>query len=206
MPPIPYDFDVEKWLVVENEAVGLDYAVLPLEDYYIRLLGAGGAEPIRENAWGDHREDHDFWALIGIPSESMSYDGVTLLTAKFVLIPLKSEQPPLEAGKCAENQFYARLEMMGNVTDMDGMSGGPIFSLKATEGNEEWIYRIIGVQSGWYADSKITVACPIKPFLMELAELVEAIKGEESSEESTGQPQTKAKPSHFGVSIIEGGE
>ncbi len=54
MPPIPYDFDIEKWLVIENEEIGLDYAALPLEDYYIRQIEASGAEPIRENAWGDH--------------------------------------------------------------------------------------------------------------------------------------------------------
>lgn len=174
MPPIPYDFGIEKWLVIEDKDIGLDYAVLPLEDFYIQQLEVGGAEPIRENAWGDYVQDHDHWALIGIPSETISYDGVTLLTAKFSVIPLKVSEPPPNAGKRSENRFYAKLDQMGNVKDIDGMSGGPIFSLKKIENT--WVYHVIGVQSGWYPASKIIFACPIKSLLLEIVELIESIK------------------------------
>lgn len=176
MPPIPFDFSIEDWVVIYDKVKGLDYAVLALDDFYIRQLLAGGAEPIRKNAWGDYIQDHDFWAIMGIPSESVTYDGVTELTAKFSVIPLEETDPPPNADQRSENSFYARLDPSSNVKDIDGMSGGPIFTLKKIEG--KWVYHVIGVQSGWYPQSRVIFACPIKPLFLEIEELVETISNE----------------------------
>jgi hypothetical protein len=174
MPAIPYDFDPERWLTIENEDIGLDYAALPLQDIYCQLLDAGGARPIGKVAWGDHLQEHDHWALIGIPSETVEYDKETRITGKVVLLPLEPAETPQEAGGKSENQFYARLTSMGNVQDIDGLSGGPIFSLKKTE--EGWRYCLIGVQSGWYRKIRTTSACPITSLLVELEKLVESLR------------------------------
>jgi hypothetical protein len=161
---IPYSFEIGDWIVLEDADTGLDYAALPLRDLYRQGLKAGGACPIGREAWGDHTAEHDFRALVGIPSETVEYDNETIITARIVIAPVTpSEQPPM-AQKKAENQFYSKLPDGSEqfFKDVDGMSGGPIFAIKKVDGI--WMYWVIGVQSAWYPTSKILVACPFSFF------------------------------------------
>ena len=89
----------------------------------------------------------------------MKYDQETIITGRIVVMPLEETEEPADAGRKAENQFYARLKDLGNVKDIDGMSGGPVFALKKVD--EEWQYKVIGVQSGWYQNARVIAACPI---------------------------------------------
>jgi hypothetical protein len=63
---------------------------------------------------------------------------------------------------------------LGNIKDIDGMSGGPVFALKKVDG--VWKYKVIGVQSGWYPSARIIAACPISSFGVALEEAVESAK------------------------------
>jgi len=171
---IPYAFDIDRWLVVEDEKVGLDYAAVPLDPYYQRQLEAGEAIPIGKIAWGDHLTEHDHWALVGIPSEALAYDQESIITGRTVVIPLERAEEPEAADRKAENQFYARLKNMGDVKDIDGMSGGPVFALKKVAG--EWRYCVIGVQSGWYRTNRIIVSCPFSLFGAWLEELMHLVR------------------------------
>jgi hypothetical protein len=173
-PPIPYAFDIDKWLVIEDEEIGLDYATVPLETYYCRLLKAGGSIPIDKAAWGDHLTERDQWALIGIPEETVDYDQESIIRARRVVLPLGHAEIPEEAGRKAKNQFYARLMDRGNLTSIRGVSGGPVFGLKKVAG--VWKYKVIGVQSGWYERDLIITACPFASFGGALEELVESFK------------------------------
>lgn len=171
---IPYAFDIDRWLVIEDEEVGLDYAAVPLDTIYCLQLKAGGAIPIDKVAWGDHVTDHDQWALVGIPSETVAYDQETIITGRIAVMPLEHAEEPAVAGRKAENQFYARLTDLGNVKDIDGMSGGPVFALKKVEG--EWKYKVIGVQSSWYRSARTIAACPFASLGAAIEELVESVK------------------------------
>jgi hypothetical protein len=171
---VPYAFDLERWLVIEDEELGLDYAAVPLETMYCRQLQAGGAVPIAKVAWGDHVTEYDHWALVGVPKETVEYDQETIITGRIVVMPLEEAEEPESAGRKAENQFYARLKDLGNVRDIDGMSGGPVFALKKVDG--EWTYTVIGVQSGWYPNSRVIAACPISSFGLTLEEAAESAK------------------------------
>ena len=167
---IPYAFDLDRWLVIEDPQVGLDYAVVALEPSYCRLLEVGGSIPIGKEAWGNHVEPHDFWALVGIPSESVVYDNKTLISGRIVVMPLEVADTPEAAGRTAENQFFARIKDLAAVGDVDGMSGGPIFSLAKID--EAWRFKVIGVQSSWYPKEKIVAACPIESLGLELEKYV----------------------------------
>ncbi len=133
---VPYAFELERWLVLEDETTGLDYATMHIGGLYRQQLEAGGVTAIARNAWGDHVTEHDYWVLAGIPSETVSYDGKTKITARFVMTRVTPESAPLIAEQKAQNQFYARL-LNGSeqvVNDVDGMSGGPLFMLKNIDG------------------------------------------------------------------------
>lgn len=169
---VPYAFDIDQWFVLEEDALGLDYATVHLDGLYRRLLEVGGIEPFGPDAWSDYTVEHDHWVLVGIPRESVSYDGKTIITARIVLAPLTSTDPPLLAEGRKDNQFYARIAdgSEGFVRDIDGMSGGPIAMVKFADGM--WKYSIIGVQSAWYQSLRTIAACPIKSFTDALEPIV----------------------------------
>ena len=179
---IPYAMDIEQWLVIEDEEQGLDYAVVVLGGLYRLQLEAGGIEPIGSDAWGDHATEFDQWALIGIPSESVAYDGKTIINAKVVVAPLRLTEPPAAAGEKVQNQFYGELkdDSAGIVKDVDGMSGGPIFGLKKVEGT--WRYKVVGVQSAWYPRMRVIAACPISSLAHALEEVVRSVQTARSGE------------------------
>jgi hypothetical protein len=169
---IPYDFNLDEWLVLENEESGLDYATVKLDYLTCKSMLAGKVVPVDKNAWGDYVAEHDYWVLMGIPSESISYDEGNFIDGRVFLIPLKSVEPPPAAGSKSENQFFGRLddEALNGLRDIDGMSGGPIFSLKKVD--TQWKYTVIGIQSAWYRSDKTIAACPFSSFAKALEELI----------------------------------
>jgi hypothetical protein len=170
---IPFDFNIDDWLIIEDEQNGLDYAAIPLREIYCRQLHAGGVEPIGKDAWGDHLMDHDQWILAGIPSESVTYDGKSIIGARFTMIPLDVVDAPELAGSKVQNQFYGRLhtDSQSIVNNIDGMSGGPIFAVN----NQELSYVVIGIQSGWYSSNRIIAACPFTSLAFALENLVNSV-------------------------------
>jgi hypothetical protein len=172
---IPYSFELGYWVVLEDSQTGLDYAAVHLAGLYRQQLEVGGVTAIAKDAWSDHLTDHDHWALVGIPSESVAYDGKSIITARVVIAPLVPADEPALADQKAQNQFYAKLVDGSEqfVKDVDGMSGGPIFSLKKVD--ETWMYSVIGVQSAWYRTSRTLAACPFSSFGLALEETVREV-------------------------------
>ena len=172
---IPYAFAAEQWFLLEDESRGLDYATVYIGGLYRQQLEAGGVSALDKNAWGDHATEHDHWALIGIPQETVSYDGKTVISARVVMVPLLATDAPPVADQKAENQFYAKLadDSEEFVQDVVGMSGGPVFMLSQID--EAWKYKVIGVQSGWYPSTRVVAICPFATFGKALEPVVEEV-------------------------------
>ncbi len=171
---IPYDFDIDSWIVIEDKEVGYDYAAVALDPYYCNLLIAGGAIPVDKVGWDDHVTDYDELALFGIPSETVAYDQNSIIKCQIAIMPLEHTKAPAEAGRKTENRFYARIKDLGNVKDIDGMSGGPVFGLTKVEG--KWKYKVIGLQIGWYQSTRTISACPFALLGTALERFVKAAK------------------------------
>jgi hypothetical protein len=171
---VPFEFSKDEWLIIEREAVGLDYAVIGLHEHFRRQLEAGGVTALDKTAWAPPTPSEDTqWALMGVPSESVRYDGKTVLTARFVVVRVFPADQPLEVDERAANQIYARL-IEGSeevVSDADGLSGGPIFAV--TKVDDNWKYWVIGVQSAWYRERRLIAFCPWITFASELEKEVE---------------------------------
>lgn len=174
---VPYDFNPDDWLVLRDESVGMDYATVHIAPYFRRQLEAGGASAIQKTIWSDHLAAADYWVLVGIPSESVRYDGESAIRARVVVAPLRPSKTPELAASKAENQFFASL-LDGSEAffkDADGFSGGPVFALKKV--GDKWLYGVIGVQSAWYRSSRTMAICPFTSFGLELEPIVaEALK------------------------------
>ena len=85
---IPYHFDADQWAVVEDAEQGLDYAAVYLGGLYRMQLEAGGIVAFERCSWSDHVTPADHWGLAGIPSESVAYDGTTMITARIVFVKI----------------------------------------------------------------------------------------------------------------------
>ncbi|MBI3523753.1 MAG: hypothetical protein HY066_04385 [Betaproteobacteria bacterium] len=185
---VPYDFNADTWLVLEDQDLGLDYAAVHVGNFYRRQLEAGGVTAIGKEAWSDHTTECDHWSLVGIPSETVDYDGVTIITARVVIAPLVPAEEPELAGNKVQNQFYAK-PLDGSdafFKDADGFSGGPVFALKRV--SDKWLYGVIGVQSAWYSSTKTLAICPFSSFGFALEEVVaeaRRVQGQSGSAPST---------------------
>ncbi len=178
---IPFDFDFDQWIVLDEQAIGLDYAALPLRNLFREALERGKVVPLTKNAWGDHVTEHDQWVLVGVPAESVAHDGDSILTARVVGVALTTTDPPDGADAKAENQFYARLTDASDkvLKNVEGMSGGPIFATKKDE--DDIKYTVIGIQSAWYKSDRIIAACPFSSLALGLEEAVTQARNEHPS-------------------------
>lgn len=169
---IPFDFNPAEWLAIYNENIGVDYASVVLRPIYRQALEAGGAQPLPRQAWGSHESKHDYWALLGVPSETVSYDAKTIIAAKTKTLVLAPAESPTGPSDKDEYRFYAKLvgDSVTAVDNVDGMSGGPIFAIQAI--NNIWHYSAIGVQSGWFPSSRILIACPFISFASLLSDVL----------------------------------
>lgn len=173
---VPYEFNDDKWLALDDRGAGIDYAAGHIDHFYRRQLEAGGVVAIAKGAWSDHVTTSDHWALVGVPSESVAYDGLTIITARVVLVPLVGAAEPAVAGARAKNQFYAQPAEDSGLyfSSPDGFSGAPVFSLAYIE--EQWRYNVIGVQCAWYASSGTLAICPFVSFAQAIEEALTEAK------------------------------
>ena len=180
-PAIPFDFDLSKWLVVEDRNLGLDYAAVVLDSLYCQGLEAGGAVPVPQEAWGSHLQEHDYWALFGIPAETASYNGKSIICARATTLVLEPSASPRGPSEKDKNRFYAKLvgDSVDAVASLVGMSGGPLFALRAID--DIWHYSAIGVQSGWFPTERVVIACPFFSFAEALATEIGGIKDSHES-------------------------
>jgi hypothetical protein len=143
-----------------------------MRQYIAAILRHETAGRIDKVAWGDYTAEYDFWALVGIPAETVHYEQENF------------------------NRFFARIKDRGTVNHLGGMSGGPVFALFKHEGR--WRYKIIGLQSGWFRSDGVVSACPISSFAEELEAVVQEAfalwRVATTPERQEGPPQSAGRP------------
>ncbi|MEF9481496.1 hypothetical protein [Ralstonia sp. 1B3] len=166
---VPYPFNAEDWMVIDDDAIGVDFAATQLSALLVDNLRAGGVKAIEETAWGPPPLDlYRPWLLAGIPSETYSKVGNKHIV-KLTIMPLLPSAAPVTSASTntAAKVFGALVEQPdldgASVDDIDGMSGAPVFGIK--EVDDGLRYWLIGVQSSWYPTSRIVAFCPILPIL-----------------------------------------
>jgi len=181
---VPIPFDVKDWAVLDGDPQGADYAAAPLSNLIAQNLLVGGVRPIEESVFGTAPFDqYPHWLLSGTRNESFEVVGGRD-TLKLTLIPLAPSAAPEGMTDSGEgSKVFAKMLSRPDldavqVTDVGGMSGGPIFGLR--ENNGETRYWLLGLQSSWYPDSRIVCFCPVQRFFAAIKEAIRMARADPS--------------------------
>lgn len=163
----PFDFDyvAAKRRVHFNPVFddGLDYALIHIAPYYRNLLSANGIVPLIEDDWNPNSiAACSTFLMAGFPNDSIDagithhgdhYRARVKGRPTFLYIERGTSDTQTQF-----TRFVGQIRPEHNITDITGMSGGPIFCFKDAEFTP---YFVAGVQSKWNSNTQTTFACPI---------------------------------------------
>jgi hypothetical protein len=175
--PIPFDLDLSSVWYIDRD--GYDYGLIPLHSFFARPLIHGGIRPLTEKHWTDTHDPVDEYYLLGFPSQGQiitvtsNVDGGKIhVDYGSPLLPIQRVIIPPDKLKTPNDRFYAKVPITTGkpgheetkLTDISGMSGGPIFAVNRV-GQNKLSHWIIAVQSSWLPESRILAACFIRPLI-----------------------------------------
>lgn len=160
--PIPFDLESAHFFHIDDDAQGLDFGVMALPPYYVRLLAANGVVALQEANWiHQERVKFDGYAMLGLPEEftakRLSASGnATVLPTMFRVRRLDS----LPDGKPPTRypQFVGQLDRDLGIASVKGMSGGPIFGFSLESPIRYWV---VALQSSWNPTKRIVYGCSL---------------------------------------------
>lgn len=141
-----------------------DYGVLAIADNTKSLLESNGIVAMSEDVWDKQPASPDRFLLLGVPASTVT---ATKDHAHFsaALLSVEEISPRPE---CFEPNnaptFYGRIPSDEQLSDIAGMSGGPVFSLKRDTSGETK-YWLHAVQSRWVKGPRLIAACRTTPFI-----------------------------------------
>jgi hypothetical protein len=171
--PIPFDFKNEPIFFIYDEKEGLDFGLISLRSYYVRLLAKNGTIAIFEENWiHQHRVELHGYAMLGLPDEFIdsihnSHSGDSQfwgIVSPTLIVLQKLEEPPKDILRPKNPYFIGKLHPDLPLASIVGMSGGPIFGFNYGPPMRYWI---VAIQSSWIKSRGITFGCSL-PVLAEL--------------------------------------
>jgi hypothetical protein len=170
---VPFDYESAPKLDVKDEKY--DYGIIYLNTYYVDLLKKNNVVPLNEEVWEKQPRDPEFYFLLGVPGKLTEVHNDTITITTSINFVEKCEQKPEIFGKTEAPTFYGKISLDEKVQDIEGMSGGPIFSFKRTESGQlkYWLHAI---QSRWIKRQKLIAACLANPFIAEIKKTMEEIE------------------------------
>jgi hypothetical protein len=170
-PSMHFEFDDVPWKChIDQKEQGLDYGVMQLVGNIRDRLEANGVEAVTECYWKEVPEDFEQYFLLGTPDKLQKVDATGGLHVRRTLIRFDVERliDPPEIPSTTFPRIYYKIpaklsehETGELLTDIDGMSGCPLYGVKTDNEGKHRIY-VVGIQSGWRADLRIAFASPLK--------------------------------------------
>ncbi len=189
--PIPFDFHNAPHYYIVDDKLGLDFGIIILDEYYVRLIAANKVIAIFEKNWAkQHTVDYEFYFLLGFPVDFTSQEltGNGDLELSPILIPVQvMDHVPDDISQISSHRFYGKIDD-DLPFSIEGMSGGPIFGFNT---EREMRYWIVALQSAWYPQRKIIVGCTIPIIGNMITDLVHRARKESDESEDSGT-NTKA--------------
>lgn len=173
--PIPFDYSGASKMHVDIE--GLDLGVIAITDYYKAQLEANNVKPLSEKVWGNQPDNPDFYMLLGVPNQltEIKDDNFIIRTTLHNIKPL--DQKPSNFKDSKAPMFYGEIRLDDTLTDIKGMSGGPIFSFQRNDAGEVK-YWLHAVQSNWLPSDKYIAGCLTAPLIAQLKDIIDKLESE----------------------------
>jgi hypothetical protein len=159
--PIPFDLKSADLFFIDDDE-GLDFGLILMRPYYLRLLNANGIVAIREINWKhQHTIKYDMYLMMGFPAEFTSeyidvrgqaQVGVTMFGVR------RLDEPPLDLPAKRSPRFVGELLPQFPLSSVKGMSGGPILGFNTTPPIRYWI---VALQSTWLRERRLVFGCPL---------------------------------------------
>ena len=166
--PIPFVYEDAATFFIDNEADGLDFGLVTLSEYYLKLLDKNGVVAVREENWRNQlKAKIDWYAMMGLPScytkvtnqiiDGRSYTDYGVSLTMFRINRL--DKAPEDSTVTSYERFVGQIDDRTPIKDIDGMSGGPIVGFGKSDGKDA--YWIVAIQSGWLPVRRVTFGCPV---------------------------------------------
>lgn len=177
--PIPFHlFDTPVHVRYDKE-LGVDFAVVPLPDLVLKLLGQT-IIPFTKANWVLQSDiTFDFFAMLGLPNECAqqitnhknAVESVTTFQNPAMLF-LDPCELPSEITPASNPQFVARIDLRADLDSIVGMSGGPILGFRKNA-DGQFAYWPVAIQSRWLSDSRIVVGTFVAPIAAAIEQEIE---------------------------------
>lgn len=158
---IDYESVLNKTVFVNDDEYGLDFAFLPLREWYVASVTGNGVVPFVEDNW-KYEDDAQQYRIIGFPEElqipCVCTDSKILGYVRPVFAVLsKCNVPARFKRKIA--RFAGKLPDEGPKHAI-GFSGSPVIALNANNGKTD-IY-LVGIEVEWDEDERTVIVCLMK--------------------------------------------
>lgn len=163
---IPFNFEDAQSFALDDDAVGFDIGVIPLEPIHRRLLEKGGVVAFPASTWSAPAAPFIGYVLIGQPSELLepAREGLELVNLRVnpVVIPIQhasqqEKDSPKFIGKFPDTLLFRDGSTMN---DIAGMSGGPILGF-VQRANGDLSYYAVAIQSSWNKERRTITATKV---------------------------------------------
>lgn len=189
--------------------VSVSFTQLDIDFGFVFLMGLDRENLLRNDktnimdsiGWKNlHAANPEGYYILGYPREWTKYEGrieqnkrmLNTFEAMPACLPISRisytpshNQTPFWSDPDA---FYGRIESFSDgsphpLSDINGMSGGPLLSIERTESGE-MRYRLVGIQRSWDQDEQIIRAEPIQRVVMHLDYILDELEAFTKDDES----------------------
>jgi hypothetical protein len=171
---ISYD-DVPK-ISIDDGRRGLDFAFLPLRDFYVSGITANGVVPFRPEDWAEPAEGKVVaFGVVGFPEEEkQASDGDERVDGwvRPVLVWVRPCALPENAPSPDYPLFVAEIPY-SIPKSPKGLSGGAVIAL-VEKADGSTTYHLVGVQSFWNKSARVIYACPMSSFFRYMLDVLAA--------------------------------
>jgi hypothetical protein len=158
--PIPFDFRSADKFFIDDDDIGLDFGLIRLKEYYVRLIRGNNVVPLDENAWkmsSDVKPDHHF--VLGLPEDFVTNELKSGEEGSLASVLVRIRKlDPIEFSSTTEYPRFIGEAAATPLSTFRGMSGGPIFAFDSRKLDRYWI---VAIQSSWLASRRIVFGCSL---------------------------------------------
>jgi hypothetical protein len=158
--PIPFDLKNAYLSFIDDEAMGLDFGVIPIGPHHARLLQKNGMVALAEENWiGQGQVEIEGYTMLGFPAERTSarisgFSTVHIETTMFAVRRLFDQ----DHRKTFYPRFIGQLDHNLSLKSIEGMSGGVIFGFQSKPQLRYWV---VAIQSSWEPKTRIVYGCSL---------------------------------------------